>query len=581
MPTANSSSGAAELLTEAQASNYRRTGSYAEVVTLCEAFAARWPEKVRKLEFGRTPERRPLLALLVSGCGTLDAHEIRRRNIPVLMVQAGIHPGESDGKDAGFIVLRELLTDSTRSAVAAALQKIVLLFVPVLSPDGHERVGPWNRANQNGPEATGWRANAQNLNLNRDYAKLDAPELQALLRLMEQFDPLLCVDLHVANGADFEHDVSIQVEPLHLGAAQLHPLGVAIRDFVIAALSASGSQPLPFYPVLAQQDDPAGGFVDYVFTPRYSTGYWPLRNRFTMLVETHAWKDYGHRVAVTANVIRSLVELAASQGSQWRRAVDAADVAGATLGGSQVTINYSLTDHVETVSFRGYAYTRSPSDISGALMTEYHRGEPQLWLVPLRGDIQPSLSARAPRGGYYIAAGYALDVAPRLTLHGISFQVMHTPLTAVPLESFRAARVDFDSEPNEGRWRAAVSGEWCSETLHIAAGALFVPIAQPRAQLAMALLEPQAPDSFAAWGFFNAAFERKEYLEAYVAEQQARRMLADNPALGVEFARRLVSDAHFAADPAARLDFFYQRHPAWDQRLGLIPVFRSETVPAL
>lgn len=565
------------LTTRAEQTRFRQTGRYAEVQRLCAAFSSAWPQAARTLEFGRTPEDRPLLALAISHCGTLDAAEIRRRNLPVLMIQAGIHPGESDGKDAGFMVLRELLASE---AAADTLSSLALLFVPVLSPDGHERVGPWNRANQNGPDEMGWRANAQNLNLNRDYAKVDAPEMAAVLALMAEWDPLLCVDLHVADGADFEHDVSIQVEPLHIGAPQLFATGTHIRDEVIRALSAQGSLPLTFYPVLAEQDNPAAGFVDYVFTPRYSTGYWPLRNRFTMLVETHAWKDYATRVRVTGNVIDKLVELTAAEGAQWRAAAALADRDGAALGGSMVAIDYALTEKSTLVDFRGFAYTRAPSDVSGAPMTTYHRGQPQHWRVPLRGDLQPSQFARAPGGGYFVAAGYALQIVPRLRSHDIGFVSIDAQLQPQNVEVFRATAVQFAAEPYEGRCRAALRGEWRQEAVTICAGAIFVPIAQPRARLLMALLEPLAPDSFAAWGFFNAAFERKEYMEAYVAEQEARRMLASDPALAAEFANRLRDDAGFAADPAARLDFFYQRHPAWDQRLGLCPVFRSDSGPA-
>ncbi len=295
-----------ELTTLAEQTRFRRTGRYEEVERLCRAYAQRWPEAVRSFEFGCTPEGRPLMAMAVSRTGALIPREILRRKLPVLMLQAGIHPGESDGKDAGFMMLREIL-EGRRAA--GALDRIVILFVPVFSADGHERFGPWNRANQNGPEEMGWRANAQNLNLNRDYTKADTPEMQAMLRLMNEWDPLLCADLHVSDGADFEHDVSIQVEPLNIGAPELFAIGRSVRQYVVAHLAEKGSLPLTYYPVLAQRDNPAGGFIDLLFTPRYSTGYWILRNRFALLVETHSWKEYARRVRVTGEGIVKLAEL--------------------------------------------------------------------------------------------------------------------------------------------------------------------------------------------------------------------------------------------------------------------------------
>ena len=157
------------------------------------------------------------------------------RTVPMLMLQAGIHPGESDGKDAGLIALRELLAGT---AAPDALERIAILFVPAFNTDGHERFGQWNRPNQNGPEETGWRTTAQNLNLNRDYAKADSPEMQALLRLITERDPLVCADLHVTDGADFEPDISIQVEPINQGDPQLRASGVQLRDELIAKLAA-------------------------------------------------------------------------------------------------------------------------------------------------------------------------------------------------------------------------------------------------------------------------------------------------------------------------------------------------------
>src|SRR5499433_3572936 len=295
------------LTTIAEQSGFRRTGGSDEVTRLCAAFAAAWLGQVRSLEFGHSAEGRAMRALLVSRA---DA-----RSVPLLMIQAGIHPGESDGKDAGFIALREMLIENAWRKV---LERMAILFVPAFNVDGHERLGRWNRPNQNGPEETGWRTTAQNLNLNRDYTKADSPEMRALLTLIGAHDPLVCADLHVTDGADFQPDVSLQVEPVNQGDPQLHAAGRELRAALIEKLSAQGSLPLPFYPDLAETDDPKSGFLLTVYSPRFSTGYFPQRNRFTVLVETHSWKDYATRVRVTRNTIIALAELLAEHGEQWR-----------------------------------------------------------------------------------------------------------------------------------------------------------------------------------------------------------------------------------------------------------------------
>jgi len=576
------------LLTLAEQTGFKQTGRIDEVERLCAEMSAAWPDAVKAFEYGRSAEGRPLRALIASRSGALTAQELRDRRIPVLMIQAGIHPGESDGKDGGFIAMRDLLG---RAAAAGVLEQIAVLFVPAFNTDGHERVGRFNRPNQNGPEFTGWRATAERLNLNRDYTKADAPEMRAMLALISTWDPLICADLHVTDGADFEPDVSIQVEPINQGDPQLRSSGLKLRDELIDKLAASGSLPLPFYPDLFETDNPESGFLLTVYSPRFSTGYFPQRNRFTVLVETHSWKPYAKRVQVMRNAIVGLAELAANHGAEWMAQVRAADAAACTLGAMQVTLDYksgwrettaagkpaiaAAADAGELIDFRGYAYTRKHSDISGGPVTVYDPSTPQIWRVRYRNRIEPATVVRAPRLGYFLPQPYADLIGLRLRHHGIIASPPEKRLQHLEFEQFCATQVSFSAQPFEGRMRADIVGDWQCLAREIAAPALFVPLAQPLARLVVALLEPQAPDSFAAWGFFNACFEQKEHLEPYVAEQIARDLYASNPALREAFERKLKDDAAFRADPARRLEFFCRHHPSWDEQFNCYPIYRA------
>lgn len=563
-------------MTVAERSGFVETGRYDEVIALCDTFARLHPDAVRCIRFGTSPEGRPMQALIASRSGALDPAAARKAGVPVVLVQGGIHAGEIDGKDAGFLALRELL-DGT--AAPGALEDVVLVFVPVFSVDGHERFGAWNRPNQRGPREMGWRTTAQNLNLNRDYAKADAPEMQAMLALVEAWDPVAYVDLHATNGAQFEHDISIQVEPVHAGDTALREVGRTFRDAVMADLAAQGSLPLPYYPSFVEHDNPASGFEDGVSPPRFSTGYFLLRNRIAMLVETHSWKEYPVRVRITRDTVVSVVEQIARHGRDWMRVAREADTRAAALGGTRAPLAWKATDASHTVDFRGYAYTRTPSEISGQLMTRYDERTPQLWRVPMRDTLQPSLEVTLPRGGYLVPAAHAAWVGEKLAQHGIAFSALTKPQENVATEAFRATQASPGATSVEGHQRLDLQGAWVREPHDIGAGALFVPIAQPKARLVAALLEPQAPDALAAWGRFNTHFERKEYMEDYVAEQVAREMLATDPALRAEFEAKLRDDAAFAASADARLDFFYRRHSAWDARYNLYPVLRTDTVP--
>ena len=563
------------LTTHAERSGFRQTGRYDEVIALCDAFQSAYPQSVRCFDFGTSPQGRPMKAMAVSTSGALDAKTAQARGLPVVLAQGGIHAGEIDGKDAGFWLLRDLLQGKAGKGL---LDRQVLLFVPVFNVDGHENFRAWNRPNQRGPEQMGFRVTAQRYNLNRDYVKADSAEMQAMLALVNQWDPLAMLDLHVTDGAKFQHDISITGEPTNSGDEGLREAGNGLKDGIIAKLATQGSKPVGFYPSFVEDDNPASGFIHGVSTPRFSNGYFPLRNRIGILVETHSWRTYPERVRSTYNTVLDALELVAANGTRWLQLARDADARAAALGGQSIPLDYKATDKVRSIDFLGYEYTRTPSDISGALMTRYDESKPQVWKLPLRDEIVPGNSVVAPKGGYLVPQQYAVAVAKHLLAHGIDFRVLTAPLRDGKAQAFVADSAQFAPTSVEGHQRVALKGEWTTQAAEVAAGSLYVPIAQANARLLVQILEPTAGDSMAAWGDFNNAFERKEYMEGYVAEEEARKMLAKDPALKAEFEKRLKDDADFAKSAGARLDFFYRRHAAWDAGTNRYPVLRTDTV---
>ena len=560
------------ITTVSERSGFLQTGRYDEVIKLCAQFQAAYPGAVKCIEFGRSPEGRPMKALVATRSGAFTPQAARRRGLPVVLVQGGIHAGEIDGKDAGFLALREILENT---AAPGALDKQVLIFVPVFNVDGHERFQKWNRPNQRGPVEMGWRTTAQNFNLNRDYAKADTPEMQAMLTMVGAWDPLVYVDLHVTNGAKFEHDLSVQVEPVNSGDAELRQAGLALKNGVLADITKQGSIPHGFYMSFDDTDNPASGFTDGVSDPRFSTGYFQLRNRIAMLVETHAWKDYPTRVRITRNTVVSTLAQVAEHGAAWMKTAHDADARAGKLAGTVVPLKYKATDKVRMIDFRGYEYARTRSEVSGQLMTRYDEAKPQIWRVAVRDEIVPDVQVRAPMGGYVVPAAHAAVVGRKLKLHGIAFRTLDAARDKAEVETYRAQKVTLTPGSVESHQRTTLLGEWKAEPRAIGRGALYVPVGQPKARLVMALLEPQGPDSMLAWGDFNNAFERKEYMEDYVAEEVAREMLKADPALAARFKARVDADSEFANNGAARLEFFARLHSSWDDRYNLYPVMRT------
>ncbi len=562
------------LTTVAEQSNWTRTGRYAEVESLCRAFPKAFPGKVRCDTLGTTPEGRPMLALVASADGTLTPAAAAKKNRPVVFFQGGIHAGEIDGKDAGFWLLRDMLSGK---ALPDVLKGVTAVFVPVFNIDGHERFGPNHRPNQVGPEEMGWRVTGQNLNLNRDYAKAEAPEMGALLKYLHAWNPLIYLDLHVTNGARFEPDVSVQIEPKKSGPESLRPLGQKLTDELFAELESQGHQPLPFYPSFINNDEPASGFNYGVSPPRFSHVYWSIHHRFGVLVETHSWKPYAQRVKATRNVVAGLLRLAARDGASLLAAVKAADAEAEKR--REVVLAWDNTPQSRTIAFRGYAYERGPSDLSGQPWIRYDDTKPQVWNVPYFEDIQPVLTATLPTGGYLVPPAHAEWVAQKLTTHGLRFQRLTRPAPGTQVERFRATEAKPSAQSSEGRQLLSVKGAWEAATEEVPAGTLYVPAAQRGAQLVAHLLEPTAPDSLVSWGFFNAHFEQKEYIEDYVLEPFARELLAKDAGVKAEWEAKL-KDPAFAKDPRARLRFFYERHPARDVRFRVYPVLRTGAAPA-
>ena len=558
------------LHTHAERTGYAESGPAREVDALARAFARRFRGRLHARRFGKSGEGRPLWVLAASDDGTLTPERARRRRRPVVFALAGIHPGEIDGKDAGFQLLRELLDGA---ALPGVLRQLTFAFVPVFNVDGHEHASPHHRPNQNGPREQGWRSNAQNLNLNRDWMKADSPEMRALLPLLQAWDPLVLLDLHVTDGAHFQPDVSLLVAPLLEGPPPMQRMARVLQEEIHAELRAGGHLPLDFYPSLLRDDDPTSGFTRSVYPPRFSHSYWALRHRLAVLVETHSWKDYRTRVVTTRDVLAAALHSVRRHGASWRIRMRALDQDTGRTPPSTLDLAFAETEETETLDFPAYAYDRVPSPATGGTYLRFHLDRPEVWSVPLRHRVAPTTRVELPRGGWAVLPGWAEGVAAALDRHGIAHRRL-ARATPAKVSAFELTDPRPAAAPYEGRQRLDPAGGWsAARAQELPRGTLVVPLAQPRAELAAHLLEPGAPDSLLAWGTFNAAFQQQEYLEAYLLEPWAEAELARNPRLRAAFEERL-RDPAFASDPDARRRFFLLRHPSYDQRIRRAPVLR-------
>ncbi|HEY0251628.1 MAG TPA: M14 family zinc carboxypeptidase [Kofleriaceae bacterium] len=543
----------------AENTNFEHTGRYDEAVKECHQFAAAF-EHVTCREIDRTAEGRPIVAL-----------EIGRPDLPAIYIEGGIHAGEIEGKDAGFQILRDVLS---KKVTGDLFEHVRVVFVPVINPDGHERFGTNNRPNQRGPVEMGFRTNAMRLNINRDWMKAASEEVRGAVGVLAELDPVVFVDLHTTDGAKFEHDIAINALPLAPRSDHLEQDAQQLSGRLTARMIALGHLPIDtFYHSFDKPDDPTSGFSVSEAPPRFSQAYAPLRNTIGVLIETHSWKTYPQRVKATYDVLLALFERARIDAPAWKAAHERAAAASAKLGGTDLVVEWEHTEHTRELEFRGYAYTQIQSEISGAKWTVYDEATPQIWKIPLHDELKAKTTVHVPRAGYVIDGGYAAKAKAVLDRHHVTYSEIDGTIAA---EVFRATKVTWSAQTFEGAARVKLDGAWTPEQRVLDRGAIFVPIDQPLGRLVVHLLDPAAPDSLAQWGLFDTAFEQKEYMEEYVAEQQARDLTAKQPALKEEFDQAVAADPELAKSSAKRLDWWYRKTAAWDERYNLLPVFEVD-----
>lgn len=550
-------------ITPFEAGGLKTTPRYDETIAWLQRLV-RASKDLRMVSLGRTPEGRDIWMVIASKDRAFTPEAVRRSGKPVILAQAGIHAGEIDGKDAGMMLLRDMTVRGTKRDL---LDGATFLFVPILGVDAHERASRFTRINQRGPEEAGWRVNAQNLNLNRDYTKARTPEIRAIIGALKSWQPDLYVDLHVTDGADYQYDITYGWNgTAGWSPAQSAWLDTALRGPVDEALRKAGHIPGP----LIFTEDPLQGIAAGQADPRLSNGYGDARHIASILVENHSLKPYDQRVLGTYVFLEEILRVTAREKEGLRRAA-AADRAERAR---PVPFGWGAPDSSpgESVELLGIESRRTLSAVSGDVRIEW-LGRPVTRRVPLVRQSEVTSSATRP-GAYWIPAAWT-EVIERLDLHGIPYERISGP-REVDVTMFRLREPKYAAAQFEGHVRVTATAVPEKRRERFPASSVRVATDHPLGTLAVLLLEPDSPDSLFQWGFFHSVLTTTEYVESYIMEPTAERMLAEDPKLAEEFRAKLQSDEAFRADARARLQWFYERTPFFDERSMLYPVGREE-----
>jgi murein tripeptide amidase MpaA len=563
-----------EWQTVAEQTGYAKTSTYDETIAYSKKLAAASHGLITYTTYGKSGEGRDLPLLIAANGGTMTPKWVKKSGKAVVLIQAGIHAGEIDGKDAGLALLRDIAITKTRIDL---LKNVVILFEVIYNVDGHENSNPYMRINQNGPDEMGFRANASNLNLNRDYMKADAPETRAWLKLWNEWRPDLFIDCHVTDGADFQYNLTYEYAHFQEVSPSIKAWMDEYVDGVVVPKVEKEGNLLTHYVEFAGREV-TGGIATFIATPRFATGYTPLRNRAGLLIETHVYKPYKSRVRGTYDTLRYTIEEVGHSKDSLFAANVIADTQ--TVGRAKVydpkqqfPLVLTTTDKSTPIQFKGLTYTMEDSLISGGKKIVYG-SEPKTYAIP-KFDEGKVITSVAPPLAYIIPPQYT-DVIEVLKLHGVKFTRI-SKATEFQVESYKLTEPKWATMSFENRVTVSCKPVAYAEKRTYAAGSIIVPLDQDTANVAIHLLEPAGPDSFVYWGFFNSVFEEKEYGESYILEKLAAEMLVKDPSLQEEFDRRLLDPA-FARSPRARLNFFYERSPYFlNQKVGIYPVGRIVT----
>jgi len=558
-------------ITPAEQNGLTATPNYEITMSWLKRLVAAAPE-LEIVSIGKSLQGRDIQMIIASADQGFTSADMHDSGKPLLIAHAGIHAGEIDGKDAGLMLLRDMTVAGERKELLAGAN---FLFIPILNVDGHERISRFNRINQRGPAEMGWRTNARNQNLNRDFTKLDTAGVRALIEVFKQWKPDLYLDLHVTDGADYQYDITFGGN----GRKGWSPnIGAWIEDVYHPAISKTlsdfGHEPGGL--IFANNGiDMQDGILNWTGNPRFSSGYGDAIQLPAILVENHSLKTYRRRVLGTYVLLAATLDLLAKEQDSLRAAT-AHDRQHRT---DKVALGFArdkdaVPDHVD---FKGIGSERYQGEISGTEVVRW-TGQPLNQSVSQVFIETPTVVVERPTA-YIIPAAWS-DVSKRVAMHGVSVEQLKAPLTTMAevyhLPDAKIAEPSaWTPNPFEGHIRID-PGQPVKQLIELTfpAGSFRVSTDQPLSDLIVLMLEPQSPDSFLQWGFFLEIFTRTEYAEAYVLEPLAQKMLAADAKLKARFEHKLASDKAFADSQHQRLMWFYEQTPFYDQTYQLYPVAR-------
>lgn len=561
---------AQSLTTPYERSGATETATYQEAISYFERLAQLHSE-VKLETYGMSDAGKPLHLVVISKNQDFVPSSIKRRGLNVLLINNGIHPGEPDGVDASMLLARNILEDRQLEQL---LQNTVLCIIPFYNIGGALNRGKYSRANQNGPEAYGFRGNARNLDLNRDFAKGDSRNAFAFYEIFHHWQPDFYLETHVTNGADYQYAMTyLATQADKLGGN----LGKYWRNYVLPqlelAMKTRSQDICPYVNVFGKT--PEQGFEQFLDTPRFSTGYATLFQTPGIIAEAHMLKPFPTRVKATYDLMLCILEFMQTNGKQlqkYRR-----EAQQEVIVQQEFPLNWEIeTGKSRMITFKGYRSGYKPSQITGEARLYYDRQQPYTKKIPFYDSYRPAYTVQKPYA--YIIPQAWQDVIVRLKANKVQLKTLKAD-TTLEVSAYYIGNLETSTRPYEGHYfhhRVEVAKR--RQSIRFFKGDYVVLVNQKANRYLVEMLEPVASDSFFSWNFFDSILQQKEHYSDYVFEDLAAELLEKDPELRQRFAEMKANNPDFANNPRLQLDFIYQNSPYYEQSYRRYPIFRLDSL---
>jgi len=567
------------LETRAEMTEFRETTSYENTIEFIRQLQRGSPY-VRLEKFGESSQGRPLYVAVLSRDGLFSPGEASQSGKPVVLISNGIHSGEICGKEASLMLMREII----RGDLGDLLGHMVILVVPVLNVDGHENVSLYNRLNQNGPEGgMGFRANALGFDLNRDFMKLETPEIRSWVSdLFTRWQPHLTIDTHTTDGYDHRYALNYLYDHHPTMPAVLEQTLDEMIDTIAPKMRKAG-YPIQHYGGLLDKTKPELGFKIYPPYPRLCTSYVATHGRLALLSEAHSHKDFETRVMATYHFLKNIFQYVNLNGDEIVRAVDKATGELIRRGSvynqdDAVVLEMSSIPSGRTIAIEGWKMKAVKDDRTGMEILTYTR-KPRDYVVPLSDSIVVTRSVTRP-AAYLIPPEYGSLVVDHLLLHGIRVE-RAVESFAAEVEVYHVDSLSFRDTPYQGHLLATPTIQKSDlRTMNYPAGTYLVGMDQTACEITALLLEPESIDGLLAWNRMNNITTDPKIREGWALAKLGEKLM-DHPEIAEEFKEKGECDPDFLEDENSKAEFFWEHSAYKTPGVGDYPITRCTTRPAV